>query len=182
MRLLGLSDAASMDEIKHAYRELAQRFHPDKTGGDEDSRTRFIAICRAYRCLMQAARATQEGRRIGACHDCGEFGEVAVSLEGKVCCPRCLLRPTARRLLPMPALTVVKCMSVVVLLGVSVYLLLMGMATGEGRYAIGAFLAGAGGLGLLAIICVNVAHCITPLEDASRIGGRRRAGSRPRRR
>jgi DnaJ-class molecular chaperone len=32
-KLLGLGEAATLDEIKRAYRTLAHRHHPDKHGG-----------------------------------------------------------------------------------------------------------------------------------------------------
>jgi DnaJ-class molecular chaperone len=34
-KLLGLSEAATLKEIKRAYRALAHRHHPDKLGGSE---------------------------------------------------------------------------------------------------------------------------------------------------
>jgi len=36
-KLLGLSDAATLKEIKRAYRMLAHRYHPDKHRGAESS-------------------------------------------------------------------------------------------------------------------------------------------------
>jgi hypothetical protein len=53
-RLFGLTPAATVAEIKTAYRQLARRFHPDvnpdKTRAHED----FTELDRAYRSLLDA--------------------------------------------------------------------------------------------------------------------------------
>jgi DnaJ like chaperone protein len=55
-RMLGVDRSASADEIKHAYRELANKYHPDKLAhlGDEFkelAEKRFKEIQRAYQEL-----------------------------------------------------------------------------------------------------------------------------------
>lgn len=50
--LLGVNEDATQDEIRAAYRSMAQRHHPDK-GGD---RTTFQSIQRAYDVLSDPAR------------------------------------------------------------------------------------------------------------------------------
>ncbi|MGD9175195.1 MAG: DnaJ domain-containing protein, partial [Desulfobacterales bacterium] len=55
-RILGVSDKASAEEIKHAYRELANKYHPDKLEhlGDEFktlAEKRFKEIQQAYQEL-----------------------------------------------------------------------------------------------------------------------------------
>lgn len=45
---LGIDKKASKDEIKKAFRKLAQKYHPDKKGGDE---TKFKEINEAYNVL-----------------------------------------------------------------------------------------------------------------------------------
>jgi DnaJ like chaperone protein len=55
-RVLGIDRSASIEEIKHAYRELAVKYHPDKLEhlGDEFkvlAETRFKEIQRAYQEL-----------------------------------------------------------------------------------------------------------------------------------
>jgi molecular chaperone DnaJ len=52
--LLGVAPDASPDEIKKAYRKLAQLHHPDKNPGDSASEDRFKAIGAAYAVLGDA--------------------------------------------------------------------------------------------------------------------------------
>src|SRR3954451_17780937 len=47
-KVLGVSDKASSDEIKKAYRKLAKANHPDSTGGDKVKEKRFKEISNAY--------------------------------------------------------------------------------------------------------------------------------------
>lgn len=56
LELLGLHASATRDEIKSRYRDLARKFHPDVSVGDERSNARFRAIVAAYQSLI----ATEE--------------------------------------------------------------------------------------------------------------------------
>lgn len=47
-KILGVSRDASLDEIKRAFRELAQKYHPDKPGGSAE---KFKEINEAYQVL-----------------------------------------------------------------------------------------------------------------------------------
>ncbi|GAJ04072.1 unnamed protein product, partial [marine sediment metagenome] len=49
--LLGVSPDASVEEIKKAYRQKSNKYHPDKPTGDEDI---FKAITAAYEKLLAA--------------------------------------------------------------------------------------------------------------------------------
>ena len=49
--VLGVSKDASKDEIKKAYRKLAQKFHPDANKGDEAAEARFKEISEAHSIL-----------------------------------------------------------------------------------------------------------------------------------
>lgn len=51
--ILGIKDDASQDDIKKAYRKLAHKHHPDKTGGDD---MRFKEINEAYYVLSDTSR------------------------------------------------------------------------------------------------------------------------------
>jgi DnaJ-class molecular chaperone len=50
--ILGLTTLANKDEIKSAYRKLAQRYHPDKNVLTQNDVTLFIIINNAYQVLV----------------------------------------------------------------------------------------------------------------------------------
>jgi molecular chaperone DnaJ len=49
--ILGVERGASTDEVKSAFRRLAQRFHPDKNPGDDGAQQKFKEINAAYQIL-----------------------------------------------------------------------------------------------------------------------------------
>ena len=54
--VLGIKKDASADEIKKAFRKLAQQLHPDKPGGDEK---KFKEINEAYTVLSNPEKRKQ---------------------------------------------------------------------------------------------------------------------------
>ena len=50
-KVLGVTKAATKDEIKKAYRKLAQKFHPDANEGDDAAEARFKEISEAHAIL-----------------------------------------------------------------------------------------------------------------------------------
>lgn len=55
-KILGIERDANDDEIKKAYRKLAHKFHPDKSGGDE---AKFKEINEAYQVLSDKSKRQQ---------------------------------------------------------------------------------------------------------------------------
>jgi hypothetical protein len=61
--LMGVGQAASKEEIHHAYRKLAKRYHPDLTPGDAAAERSFKEIAAAYELLsdpLERARFDRE--------------------------------------------------------------------------------------------------------------------------
>jgi len=51
-KVLGVSENATQDEIKKAYRQLAKKYHPDLNPGDENAAQKMNEINQAYDMLM----------------------------------------------------------------------------------------------------------------------------------
>lgn len=49
--ILGCTQSASVDELKHCYQDLIRQYHPDKQNGSNTSSDRFILIDTAFRTL-----------------------------------------------------------------------------------------------------------------------------------
>src|SRR3989344_9189477 len=63
--ILGVEKNASEEEIKKAYRKLAHKYHPDKSGGDD---VKFKEINEAYQVLGNKEKRAQYDR-FGATFD-----------------------------------------------------------------------------------------------------------------
>ena len=70
-KILGVSENASDDEIKKAYRKLAKKYHPDANPGDKQAENRFKEISEAHEVLSDESKRAQfdQMRRFG-----GGFG------------------------------------------------------------------------------------------------------------
>lgn len=57
LRLFGLTEGFSREELKKAYRHLAKRYHPDSAPDDPQAHRRFIEISAAYERLEKGVAA-----------------------------------------------------------------------------------------------------------------------------
>ena len=57
--ILGVDKSATEDEIKRAYRNLAKKYHPDKTKGDKRIEEKFKEIGEAYNVLKDKKKRAQ---------------------------------------------------------------------------------------------------------------------------
>ncbi len=58
-RVLGVSETASADDIKKAYRRLAKQYHPDANPNNQEAAERFKEIGEAYAVLSDADKRKQ---------------------------------------------------------------------------------------------------------------------------
>ncbi len=74
--VLGVSSDASADEIKRAYRKLAQKYHPDANPDDPKAEERFKDISEAYATLSDPEQRKEydEVRRLVESGGFGGFG------------------------------------------------------------------------------------------------------------
>jgi len=61
-RTLGVDRGATPDEIKHAFRRLALRHHPDRNPGDREAESQFKEVTAAYELLSDPLKRMQYDR------------------------------------------------------------------------------------------------------------------------
>lgn len=60
--VLSVSRNAGSEEIKHAYRKLAMRYHPDRNPGDADAEMKFREAAEAYEVLRDSEKRARYDR------------------------------------------------------------------------------------------------------------------------
>jgi molecular chaperone DnaJ len=75
-KVLGVAETATPEEIKKAYRKLAQTHHPDANPGDSEAEERFKEISEAYATLSNAEQRKEydQVRRLAATGGFQGFG------------------------------------------------------------------------------------------------------------
>jgi DnaJ-class molecular chaperone len=58
-KVLGVSQNATLDEIKKSYRRLANMYHPDKNPGNKEAEEKFKEINEAYEVLGDKEKRRQ---------------------------------------------------------------------------------------------------------------------------
>jgi DnaJ-class molecular chaperone len=58
-KTLGVSENASPEEIKKAFRGLAKKYHPDKNKGDKDAERKFKEMSAAYEVLSDSKKKAE---------------------------------------------------------------------------------------------------------------------------
>jgi molecular chaperone DnaJ len=60
--VLGVSQSATLQEIKSAYRQLALKYHPDRNPGDKEAEEKFKELAEAYSVLSDAEKRARYDR------------------------------------------------------------------------------------------------------------------------
>lgn len=72
--ILGVSETASADEVKKAYRKMARKYHPDLNPGDKDAENKMNEINEAYDRITNPEKYVQSDARRAAAEGTSPFG------------------------------------------------------------------------------------------------------------
>lgn len=65
---LGISQDASVEDIKKAYRKLSMKYHPDKNDNDDFFELRFREVQEAYEVLIDTERRRSYDEQLNSAH------------------------------------------------------------------------------------------------------------------
>lgn len=77
-KVLGVSEQASTEKIKQAYRQLAKKYHPDRNPNNPEAEAKFKDIVAAYEVLSNDVKRQEYDLK-----KCGSAGKG--NLKGKNC-------------------------------------------------------------------------------------------------
>ena len=76
LAVLGVPEDASSDQVAAAYRALAKRWHPDRSGGGQEALRRMAEINAAYDLVRQAGTTRGPGTRVRTWDDGDADGDL----------------------------------------------------------------------------------------------------------
>lgn len=78
-QILELDQNSDSDQIKHAYRRLALKYHPDRNPGDSSSEEQFKLISEAYAVLIDSEKRRQYNQTLRSGYESGTGPETGFS-------------------------------------------------------------------------------------------------------
>lgn len=78
-KVLEVSNSATQDEIKKAYRKLAKQYHPDKNKGDSKAEEKFKHVAEAYDTLGDSGKRSRYDNQRSGSQRFGGFGRSGFS-------------------------------------------------------------------------------------------------------